>query len=456
MKNMMIMAAAMFLSLPFASAQNDTSKVKSTGVILRKESKAHIKPYGFVRNYLNYDNRRMLTVCGGEYLMIPYDEDWNITESQAQLFGDDERFDRNAVPAAHLLALSSRFGVSIEGGQLGLWNLAGKLEGDFAGFGTNNTVLRLRLAYVTFHRKDGHDMSHELLVGQDWHPLSGSIMPDVLGMAAGAPFRPHSRTPQLRYTLTLLSNIGFTAAALWQFQYTSPGPDGESAAYANRSLVPELFMGLSYRTREVFTQLGLDYSNLLIHRETPILDASGNTLYSHLDKHRLQSWSPTLYFQYTPVSGLFALKMRTTLARNLAHLNMLSGYAWASDGAGQSAFIPMQASVSYLNISVGSRWRANLFMGYQKNLGLVDKDYHIAAAVPSDGLYMKKGIANINSIYRLAPSFSFNTKAFNIGLEYELTGVTYGQVASDGTVPNDDNLHPVLGHRVCLLVKYNF
>ena len=70
---------------------------------------------------------------------------------------------------------------------------------------------------------------------------------------------------------------------------------------------------------------------------------------------------------------------------------------------------------------------------------------------------MKKGVANINSIYRVAPSISFNTKIFNIGLEYELTGVSYGQPdANDGTVPNDDNLHQVLGHRVCLLVKYNF
>jgi len=456
MKNMMIMAAAMFLSLPFASAQNDTSKVKSTGVILHKESKAHIKPYGFVRNYFNYDSRRMLTVCGGEYLMIPYDEDWNMTETQAQTYGDDERFDRNAVPEAHLLALSSRFGVALEGGQLGQWSLAGRLEGDFAGFGTTNTVLRLRLAYVSFRHKDAHGLNHELLVGQDWHPLSGSIMPDVLGMAAGAPFRPHSRTPQLRYTLSLTRDFGFTAAALWQYQFTSPGPDGESAAYANRSLVLELFVGLNYRTREVYAQLGMDYTNLLIREESACVDASGNILYNHLDKNRCQSWSPTLYFQYTPLSGLFALKMRSTLARNLAHLNMLSGYARAIDADGAMAFIPMQASVSYLNVSVGSRWRANLFLGYQKNLGLADKDYTLVGAAPSAALYMKKGIGNINSIYRLAPSVSFNTKAFNIGLEYELTGVTYGQVASDGTVPNDDNLHQVLGHRLCAMVKYNF
>ena len=115
----------------------------------------------------------------------------------------------------------------------------------------------------------------------------------------------------------------------------------------------------------------------------------------------------------------------------------------------------MQSLVSYLNLSYGDQWRVNLFLGYQKNLGLADKDYSIMGIVPE--LYMKKGVNNINSIYRLAPSVSYNTKAFNIGLEYELTGVAYGNLdPSDGMVHNDDNLRQVLGHRFCLLVKYNF
>ena len=148
----------------------------------------------------------------------------------------------------------------------------------------------------------------------------------------------------------------------------------------------------------------------------------------------------------------FALKFRSTLAQNLGHLNMLSGYAWAVNADGDMAYIPMLASVSYLNLAAyASRWRFNIFLGYQKNLGLADKDYSIAE------LYMKKGVKNINSIYRLAPSVSYNTKAFNIGLEYELTGVTYGDLdPQDGTVLDNDNLRQVLGHRLCAMVKYNF
>ena len=435
MKKMIVMAAMLLASLPFIHAQ-DTAKVR-------------IKPYGFVRNYLNVDSRRMMTVCGGEYLMIPYDEDWNMTEAQAQLYdAADERFDRNAVSEAHLLALSTRFGLKLEGGNLWGFRLSGRVEGDFAGFGTSNTVLRLRLAYVTLGKG-----GNQLLIGQDWHPLSGSLMPEVLGMAAGAPFRPHSRTPQVRYTLNP-EGLGVSAAALWQYQYTSPGPDGESTAYANRSLVPELFFGLHYKAHDIYAQLGVDYTNMLVRQEIPVIDyMTGDTLYNHLDVGRCHSFSPTLYFQYTP--GLFSLKMRSTLVQNLGHLNMLSGYAWAVDADGNMAYIPMQASVSYLDLAWGHRWRVNMMLGYQHNLGLANKDYGIVG-LNSDYLYMKKGVKNIHNIFRCAPSISYNTKAFNIGLEYEMTGITYGQLdLTDGTIL-PDNRRLVFGHRLCALVKYNF
>ena len=434
MKKIVILAAALLVSLPFAFSQDST--------------KVSVKPYGFIRNYLNVDSRRMMTVCGGEYLMIPYDEDWNMTEAQAQGYNaSNERFDRNAVAESHLLALSTRFGLMLEGGHLGGFHLSGRVEGDFAGFGTSNTILRLRLAYLKVRTTNS-----ELIIGQDWHPLSGSIMPEVLGMAAGAPFRPHSRTPQVRYTLNPVG-LGLSAAALWQYQFTSPGPDGESTAYANRSLVPELFIGLHYRVSDVYAQIGLDYTNLLIRQEIPAVDHTGATIYNHLDEGRCQSFSPTVYFQYTP--GLFSLKLRSTLAQNLGHLNMLSGYAWAVDAAGNMVYIPMQASVSYLDLAWGKRVRANLLLGYHKNLGLADKDYSIPG-FNDDNLYMKKGVKNINYIFRCAPSISYNTQAINIGLEYDMTGVAYGQLdQTDGTIA-PDNQRLVLGHRLCVLVRYNF
>ena len=56
----------------------------------------------------------------------------------------------------------------------------------------------------------------------------------------------------------------------------------------------------------------------------------------------------------------------------------------------------------------------------------------------------------------MAPALSYNLKHFNIGLEYEITGATYGDLDSDGSILNNDNLHQVVNHRICALIKYNF
>lgn len=427
MKRVIIMAAAAFLSLPLLQAQ-DSNKVS-------------IKPYGFVRNYLTFDSRKTYTVIGGEYNMIPYDEQWN----------EDQSEDLNAVPNMQLQALTSRFGLDIQGPQVWRWRLSGKLEGDFGGFGTNNTVLRLRLAYVKLSRGGS-----ELLVGQDWHPLSGNIMPEVLGMAAGAPFRPHSRTPQIRGT-RYWGSFGYTAALLWQLQYMNNGPksasDPTSTAsidYAHNALLPEAFLGLNFKHGPWYVQLGADVQ--MIKPRTHAL-VGGVTM--KVDE-TVESISPTLYAQYAESD--WSVKFRTLLAQNTSHLNQLCGYAVTGvNDDGSWSYAPMKASISYLNIAYGQKVRYNLFLGYMKNLG-AGKDLWIDPATGGYRIYMKGGenFTHLNSIYRIAPSISYNVKAFNFGLEYEWTACTYGNLDSDGSVKQNDNLHQVMNHRICALVKYNF
>lgn len=432
--------------------------------LLRAEKYKRIVPYGFVRTDLMFDSRRQMTLCGGEYSMIPYDEDWNMTPAQEALLaglydpadGFSMRYDRNADPHMRLLALATRLGININGPEWGNCKLTGKVETDFAGFGENNTVLRIRLAYMQF-RWSGN-VSHTLLAGQDYHPLSGNVMPDVLGFAAGAPFRPHSRTPQIRYTFQKQA-FGLTAAALYQYQFTSPGPDGENAKYANQSLLPELFVGihLGQPQREGYVQLGCDYTLLTIRDTLPA--ATLPSAYIRFTD-RMSSFSPTLYAQY--VGDNFSFKFRTLYAQNLGHLTMLSGYARVADPDNPSAYsyAPMRATVSYLNCSYGNRWRVNLFIGYQKNLGLGGGYSVLGSSMGADTysrfFYMKKGIVNLNDIYRVAPSISFNANGLSLGLEYEMTACSYGDLQPNGRIADNSNLHRVVNHRVLTTVKYSF
>lgn len=424
MKKTLIMAAMLLASLPFVFAQ-DSNKVS-------------IKPYGFIRNYYTFDSRRTYTVIGGEYNIIPYD------------VNTVDGVDLNDVPSAQLQALTSRFGVAISGPELCGWKSSGKLEGDFGGFGTNNTVLRLRLAYVKLNKEGS-----ELLVGQDWHPLSGEIMPDVLGMAAGAPFRPHSRTPQIRGTY-YFGNLGYTAALLWQLQYMNNGPKDAtnptstaSIDYFNQAIWPEAFLGFNFKNGAWYAQVGVDAQML-----RPRTHALIGGVTKKVDE-TVASVTPTFYAQY--IEGNWSVKFRTLLAQNTSHLNQLVGYAVTGVNAdGSWRYSPMNASISYLNIAYGKKYRTNLFLGYMKNLGAGEELYDFGGGTYY--IYMKGGenFTHLNSVWRVAPSISYNVKAFNLGLEYELTACTYGYLGSDGRILMNDNLHQVVDHRVCVMVKYNF
>lgn len=448
---------AALMALVSASAQEQKSE--------QKPQKVKVTPYGFVRNYFNYDSRNTYTVCGGEYNMQPLDEDWNMTETQAAASGL-ERTDLNAVPQAHLLALTTRIGLNLEGLEVWGAQASGKIEGDFAGFSTTNNVFRIRQAYAKLNWKSEQD-SKELLVGQTWHPLSGDIMPEVLGMAAGAPFRPHSRTPQARFIQTF-GSFGYTAAALYQLQYMNQGPSysngawgrTNSTSFANTAVVPELFLGFNYKANGLYVQLGGDLQMIRPRTFGVATGADLNDYKADVDE-TVVSFTPTLYAQYT--SGRFAVKARTMLAENTSHLNMLmSGYAvTAKNPDGSWEYTPLRNSTSYVNFAYTlgkeKRYRADLFFGYMKNLGLADAN---ASIVPKgDGtananyVYCKGNYTNINSFFRVAPSISYNLKHFNFGLEYEYNLVSYGTLQTDGTVTPDRG---VAGHRVCALFKYNF
>jgi hypothetical protein len=428
MKKVFVMAAALVASLPFVFAQ--------------EAQKVSVKPYGFVRNYLTFDSRKTYYTVGGEYNMIPFDID------------TVDGVDLNDVPSMQLQALSSRFGVNITGPKIGKWASSGKLEADFGGFGTNNTVLRLRLAYLKLKAEDGL-WNAELLMGQDWHPLSGEIMPEVLGMASGAPFRPHSRTPQMRASM-YIGSFGYTAALLWQLQYMNNGPkdaaDPTSVAsvnFAHNTLLPEVFLGLNFKHGGWYVQAGADLQML-----RPRTHAMVGGVTKKVDE-TVESITPTLYAQY--VEEDWSVKFRTLLAQNTSHLNQMVGYAVTGvNEDGSWKYSPMNATISYLNIAYGKKFRCDLFLGYMKNLGAKENLYDFGGGTYR--IYMKGGeeFTNLNSVWRVAPSVSYNVKAFNIGLEYEVTACTYGDLGEKGQVLINDRLRNVVNHRLCALVKYNF
>ena len=120
MRKALLLASLMML-LPFgkADAQNGFE----------------VKLYGFIRNYACFDTRESLTSNSEQFYYMPKDERLDANGN-----------DLNAQPNMMLLSITTRLGLNITGPEFLGAKTSAKIESDFAGFGTSNTVLRIRQA----------------------------------------------------------------------------------------------------------------------------------------------------------------------------------------------------------------------------------------------------------------------------------------------------------------------
>lgn len=409
--------------------------IAATTAIAQENNKPTVKLYGFIRNYLDFDSRENLSSNSDQFNMIPKDENLNS-------YGDDlnERAD------IHLLSITTRLGLNITGPEFLGAKTSAKIESDFAGFGTSNTVLRIRQAYAKMEWE-----RHSILAGQAWHPMMGDMMPDVFSLATGAPFTPFSRTPQLRYNY-LTGKFTLTATALYQLQYLSYGPSAnnlnESATsfeYARKAIIPELYFQVMYKNDKFMAGAGVDI--LTIKPRTEFTDSMGVKVKSD---ELLTSLSPTIFASYK--NGGFGIKGRVTYAQNASHLNMLSGYGVTEiKNNGEVEYGSLSSVTGWIDITYKQKLKRGtltwcLFGGYGKNLGC-DKEF-----VNPKYMYVR-GYKNIDHFWRVSPSVLYTHNAMQIGVEYEPTTVGYGKMNEDGSVEKERS---VTNHRICVMMKYNF
>ena len=273
-------------------------------VLLAEDSNVpHFKLYGFVRNYFAYDSR--VSTAGTEdlYYWMPKD---------IKMVGNT---DVNNVSTFRFAALTTRLGVDISGYEFSGYKIGGKIESDFyAGITgvTGTAQLRLRQAYVTV-AKNGRNWK----IGQAWHPMAADL-PDIFSLESGAPFGPFSRTPQVQLEWNLSSGLSLTAAALWQMQYTSTGPEGASANYIKYGCTPELYLGLNYKQDKTTLRLGGDVLSI----KPRLVSAKG------LAADRITTWNVFLYGAGS--IGDLNLKAKLTYANDGSHFNLIGGYGVAA------------------------------------------------------------------------------------------------------------------------------
>ena len=417
--------ALLALLMSFTAAAQDNSTVK-------------FKPYGFVRNYISYDSRQCLNLMGETFNVMPLDVQLN----------EDGSEDLNAVDELSFVAFTTRFGVDVSGVTIGKAKSSAKIEADFCGYGSNNTLFRIRQAYVRMQWE-----RVTLTCGQTWHPMVIQVMPSVSGLATGSPFAPFNRSPQFNFSWDAGDGWNFTAAALYQFPNVSVGPDGASYDYSRWSKIPEIYASWMHSGEHFTFGIGTDYLSITPRKSSiairTITDANGESSQQEVKvraNDRVTGVSSEIFAAYK--NGKFNLKGKVLYGENTSHLTMVSGYGATNydPATGSYEYAPVRSVSSWLNASYGKKVVGSLFVGYSKGLG-AKEDF-----ISVNDFWMR-GAKNVDYLYRISPSVTYKVKNLSLALELDYTAVGYGDVAINGRT---EALRTVDNLRVCAMVMYSF
>lgn len=383
--------------------------------------------YGFVNNQMYYDDRKSMQGAQGLYNLIPLDIDKDIQGN-----------DLNAHKELSFLSITSRIGANLSGPELFGATTGGKIEADFTAASGSAAVFMLRQANFSFSWERS-----KLLIGQTWHPMSGEIIPEVIGISMGAPFNPFNRSPQIRYDYSLFKKkqLMLSAALLYQGQYASYGPQGKTNVYQKDALTPAAYFGATFSAGGFKLGIGAEWQRLVptVKTTLPVL----GTVQSEGD---LTTLSGMVQAQY--INRKLTLKTKTVFGQDMSHFGICGGYGVNGTQYDYHTYewAPLKAISSWAFGSYGSTWKFALFGGYMNNLG-GDTQFL------SENLMYVYGGTSVDKMYRISPSISYNVGNFSVAAEYERTSVAYGEMQGHGNVVDS---HWVTNNRLLFSTSYNF
>lgn len=376
--------------------------------------------YGFVRNDFYINSRQNVEALDGLFNILPKPVSLNAVGK-----------DINAVPNAEMLSVATRLGIDFRGTPIMGAKSTAKIECDFAGISTSYYLIRIRQAYLKLNWE-----KTELLVGQTWHPLFGSVLPTVPSLNTGSPFQPFNRSPQVRAKRMLTNELSLIGSVNYQMQYMSQGPLGASPSYLKNALLPDIFVGLESKSKHWISGVGFDTKMLKIN------DA------------RLSSGSAVAYTQYA--DNQLQIKAKAIYGQNLSDHLMIGGYGISNKSTTNNiVYTNFNTLSSWLNLVYGTKVQTGIFVGFSQNLG-TNENLNIDAAgkITAYGYGFYADTQQLmDRIYRIAPHITYNLSNFKLGFEYELTSADYGKIQGNGRIENSST---ATNHRAMATISYIF
>lgn len=365
--------------------------------------------YAVLENF--YDTRDIVSFREDILLMYP-------KQKVLDAFGSDI----NNHPKFNMSAVRTRMRVEADGPDVRSYAASMMIEGEFMGpIETTYGAFRMRHAYGKLENETA-----KIIFGQYWHPMRAEdCMAQVVSYNDGAPIELYGRVPQIRYVYKH-GKLEVWGALLEQSPgFGSFGPDtpDQSSIYIRRAIVPNIHAQLRYVSDERIFGVGVDYKRLVPR----IVNNVGNTI-----NEQVNEFSATAYFvqKLSPVT----LRMQCIYAQDPTALLGFGGYAVtdANPLTNEQSYSPLQDIDAWFDVtSNNERFSPGLFVGVSKNLGALKKITTFDAH--GDPIVYGRN-PNINYVVRVSPRLVWTIGQFQVGLECEYTGASYGKLDSHGKV----------------------
>jgi len=339
---------------------------------------------GFVKFDGILDSRQVASAREGHLLLYPL----------AKSMSNNE--DQNANPNLLFATFQTRlFGKIAAPDAMGA-KVSGYFEGDFFG-ATDATISHyvLRHAWAKMEWK-----TKEVLFGQTWSPLFGSVFPGTVNFNTGAPMQPFSRNPQIQLTLKPSANFKVMGTLMQHrdaFETVGLGRKAEQ-----RAAIPTAIAGLQAKSGNLTIGADVMYKTLRPANLADNITTGAGDVYLKLDNKNVTFMA----------KGAYGGDMS----------DHLSVGGWVKETLNNAVtYTALNTTTAWVDVQTKKATSVGLFAGYLVNGGASED---LASASTKD--YSNARGSNILNVWRVSPRVVHNAGKLRLALEADFTSAEYG------------------------------
>lgn len=362
---------------------------------------------GFVKFDGILDSRQTVAAREGHLLLYP--------AQKSMSNGEDQNANANTLFALFQTRLFGKITAPDANGA----KVSGYVEGDFFG-STDATVSHFVLRHA-WMKMDWP--KKEVLIGQTWSPLFGSVFPGTVNFNTGAPMQPFSRNPQIAFTLKPNAKVRLTGTLMQGRDAFSTVGLGLKAQ--QRAVLPAAVASVQFKNGNMTVGADAMYKTLRPANLAENITTGAADAYLKLDNKGA------------------VIQAKVARGGDMSDHLSVGGWVKLTEGTAIS-YKALNTTSAWVDIQTKKPTSVGLFAGFLSNDGASED---LSTAATKD--YSNARGSNIAQVLRVSPRIVKNMGKVRLALELDYTSALYGSgrdskgaptentaVANDGAVSN--------------------